>query len=208
MIAFDEVVLNSELTQLPHVARVALAAAAASRQLHNYESICHLIGLTHADVPVQIVADLWNIVFIKKFDETDWKSKLDIVMSLYPAETEHWTLKHALAEDALSSLAYAIRCLLSGDSQEAAWALRCAYEASDQAAIRISDVGLSGANAEQIILSHQFVQRELQRQRRDVMLLLVGSSDETLRTIQNFSIDEELLSLAEIEVADRRVESK
>jgi uncharacterized protein YjaG (DUF416 family) len=201
MYAFDESTLNGQISRLPHLARVALAASVTNRQLLNYEAIGNSIGINQTALPSQTMAQLWSVLQNSKFDQAEWKSKLDIVMSLIPDESEQWTLKHALVEDALSSLAYTIRCLLSGDSQEAVWAFRRGYEACDQAAIRILKSDLSNGKSEDFILAHYFVQRELERQNRDVKLLLANSSDDALRKIRALSSEEELLTLEEIEFA-------
>ena len=102
-------------------------------------------------------------------------------MSLLPEESDDWVIGHALADDALSSLAYAIRCLLTPEPQEAAWAARRAYEAADQSAIRVLGALAGSPNTEAAIKSHGFVQRELARQRMDLHLLRTDSVDEVQR---------------------------
>ena len=72
-------------------------------------------------------------------------------MGLLPAESDDWVIGNALADDALSSLAYAIRCSLTPEPQEAAWAARRAYEAADQAAMRVLGVQPGLPNTEAAI---------------------------------------------------------
>jgi len=114
---------------------------------------------------------------------------------MLPEESDDWaTKKHALADDALSSLAYAIRCLLTPEPQEAAWAARRAYEAADQAAILVLGVHLGSPNAEAAIKAHSFVQRELARQQTDISLLRADSVDE----VQRRAFAAELLTSEEV----------
>ena len=114
-------------------------------------------------------------------------------MSLLPEESDAWGVGHALADDALSSLAYAIRCLLKAGPQESAWAARRAYEAADHAAISVLGISPGSPSAEAVIKSHSFVQRELERQRRDLALLRKGSVVE----VEGYAKHEKLLTRAE-----------
>lgn len=181
MYSFDEDALLSELDPLPSQAWVAFAAAIATRQLRSYERLA--IGLQEetAQCPREVVGQLWVDLRAATVDRDAWSQRLDEVMGLLPEESGDWRIDHALADDALSSLAYAIRCLLTPKPQEAAWAARRAYEAADQAAIRLLRAQPGLPRSEEAIKSHEFVQRELQRQRNDLSLLRAGSVDEVQR---------------------------
>jgi hypothetical protein len=87
-------------------------------------------------------------------------------------------------------MAYAIRCLLTPEPQEAAWAARRPYEAADQAAIRVLGVQPGLPNTEVAIKSHSFVQRELARQRQDLLLL----HDDAIDDVQRQAFTDELLT--------------
>jgi uncharacterized protein YjaG (DUF416 family) len=181
MYSFDESALVDELETLSIRVRIAVAAAAATRQLGNYERLAHELEAANAQRPREIAAQLWTALQSEAVDRAEWSARLDEVMSLLPEESDDWAIGHALAEDALSSLAYAIRCLLTPMPQEAAWAARRAYEAADQAAIRVLGVQPGLPNAETAIKSHGFVQRELARQRNDLSLLRADSFHEVQR---------------------------
>lgn len=181
MYSFDETALARELGTLPTRARIAFAAAAATRQLGSYERLAREWGAENAQRPREIAVQLWTDLHAAAVDRAAWSARLDEIMGLLPEERDDWVIGHALADDALSSLAYAIRCVLTLESQEAAWAARRAYEAADQAAIR--DVGVQAGlpHTEVAIRSHGFVQRELARQRNDLFLLRTDSVDEVRR---------------------------
>lgn len=114
-------------------------------------------------------------------------------MNLIPEDADNWSIWHAFADEMLSSLAYAIRCYLSQEAQEAVWAARRAYEAADQATLRILDIRPGGAIEAQII-SHVIVQRELGRQYHDLVQLLEGKTYE----VQCQAFKDELLTEDEI----------
>lgn len=190
MYSFDEIALIGELKALPQRARKAFAAAAATRQLGNFERFARESGIGNERRPREIADQLWIALQADAIDGASWSTNLDEVMSLLPEEGDDSAINHALADDALSSLAYAIRCLLSPEPQEAAWAGRRAYEAADQAAIRALDVQPGSASNEAAIKSHGFVQRELSRQTNDLSLLRDGSIAE----VQQQALVDELLT--------------
>jgi uncharacterized protein YjaG (DUF416 family) len=181
MYNFNESALIGELAVLSNRARIAFAAAAATRQISNYERLAHGAEAANEQRPREIATQLWIDLRNAAFDRGAWSSRLAEVMTLLPEEGDDWGIGHALADDALSCLAYAIRCLLSPEPQEAAWAARRAYEAADQAAIRVLGVQPGLPDTETAIKSHGLVQRELARQRDDLSLLRTDSVDEVQR---------------------------
>lgn len=190
MHSFDESALVVELDGLSSQARIAFAAAAATRLLSSHERLARESDAGGEQRPREIAAQLWTDLQTVAVDRAAWSSRLDEVMNLLPEESDDWVVGHALVDDALSSLAYAIRCLLTPEPQEAAWAARRAYEAADQAAIRVLGVQPGLPNTEAAIKSHNFVQRELSRQRNDLSLLRADSIEE----VQRQAFADELLS--------------
>jgi uncharacterized protein YjaG (DUF416 family) len=197
MSGFDERALLGELVALPSARRIAFATAAATRQLGSYERFARGSGEANTERPREIAVQLWADIRVAEIDRTAWLARLDEVMGLLPEETGADWVGRALAEDALSSLAYAIRCLLAPEPQEAAWAARCAYEAADQAAIRVLGVQAGMPDTEATIESHGIVQRELARQRNDLSLPRADSVDEVQRNAMTAELltDEEASAL-------------
>lgn len=181
MYSFEENALVGELEALSSRSRIAFAAAAATRQLGSYERFAREWDAGSEQRPRAIAAQLWADLQAMMVDHAAWSERLSEVMGLLPEESDDWTIGHALADDALSSLSYAIRCLLTPEPQEAAWAARRAYEAADQAALRVLRVQPGSPDTEAVVVSHGFVQRELARQRNDLSLLCVDSIDEVQR---------------------------
>lgn len=164
---FDELLLISTLAKLPFPGAVAFACAAASRQLGNYERAASLYSWPVLR-PREIVQLAWEEM---SNPQSNWEGLLNEVMDLMPEENENWSIHHSLADDALSSLAYAIRCLRTGDTMEAVWSARRAYEAADQVAIRLLGTVPDTSDAEARVVAHHVVQRELSRQYEDITLL-------------------------------------
>jgi hypothetical protein len=179
MYRFDEVLLLDNIGALSSRSRIAFAAAAASRQLGHYERIAR--DRHHDRDPRVIATQLWATLRADSIDHPSWVSALDEVLSLLPEEGDESVIEYALVDDALSSLAYAIRCLLDPEPQEAAWAARRAYEAADQAAICTLAVQGGSLDTSAVIQSHAIVQRELARQHNDLSLLRAGALDEVQR---------------------------
>jgi len=194
MYNFDERALVRQLEGLPSRDRIAFAAAAATRQLGNVERFCS------ASSPRRIATQLWAALRAEPVELSAWSRHLDEAMSLLDELDEGDWVARALAVDGLASLAYAIRCFLTKDAQEAAWAARRAYEAADQIAIlalRALDKDFDLNKSEADVSAHLLVQRELERQRNDSAHLLAGSIElvERQAFLDELVTDEELLQM-------------
>lgn len=76
------------------------------------------------------------------------------------------------ADDAAGAVAYALRCRLTGLSQEAVWAARRAYDAADTvASARYDDAGMNAPGIEDSIAADDLIQQELGRQEDDLRSL-------------------------------------
>lgn len=125
-------------------------------------------------------------------DFFSFRALLDDILRTLPEEPDNWDWANILNDHAISANAYAVRCMLTGDPKEAVWALRRAYEAADQIAIKLMNIDTNQAGAEQLLLESSYVQQELGRQERDVILLRSGTRAFIDRR-SNDSMDEECL---------------
>lgn len=182
----------------PICERIAFAAATATRQLNQYEYYAHRYNISKESHPREIALQLWEALQADSTDSVTWTLVLDSAIGLLPEESDDWTIWHALADDALSSLAYAIRTLLTSNPQDATWAARRAYEAVDQAAIRTLGTQPGLPNTEIAIKSHLLVQQELVRQQRDIALLRTTPGIISICEVQKFSLTEMLLTNEEM----------
>lgn len=198
MYIHNEETLLSALSGLTPQARVAFTAAAASRQLGNYEYYAQRFKPDVVSRPREISAELWDALQAGPVALDRWPAAVDELEALIPMESDDWIIVcHALADDALCSLAYALRALLTSEPQEAVWAARCAYDSVDQIAIRLLDVQTGLPDTEIAIRSHPIVQRELARQRRDLDLLAARSDASAIKALRNFAYAEASLTDAE-----------
>jgi uncharacterized protein YjaG (DUF416 family) len=173
IIRFNEQPLVKELERLPAPLRAVFAAACAERLLPAYTSFSRRTGRGDAATLTAILERLWLDVQGNGMDARQVQENIDVSTSLLPQEdSDSWVPEQAWAEDAAAAVAYALRCRQNGQSQEAAWAARRAYEALDNFVIGKEGIDPSRARAEEQVLSHPLVQAELSRQHRDLGELL------------------------------------
>lgn len=194
---FDETQLSDDLSKLPAKSRMAFAAAVASRPLGTCERFAGPLGLANGGRPREITVQLWGALRGDSSERATWVVALEEVMNLLPPATESASFAHGLLDDALSSLVYAIRCLLTPQADEAAWAARCAYESIGRAALHALRVPAGTPQAEAQVLAHPWVQRELERQRRDLAALLADRSVAAIHALQQRVSAEDLLTADE-----------
>ena len=189
---FDEIELVKKITLLSYYEQIAFATAACSRQSMAFASS----NDDSEKLQLKLILSSLSVLVTEKgiIETAKWQKILETVMQLLPGEQVHSTIRDVLLEDAISSLAYAIRCVLRTSPQEAVWAARRAYEATDQAAIKALNLAVGDSNFEEQISNHEFVQRELSRQDRDMGLLVDGAVEPVIKRSQI----EELLTEQEL----------
>jgi len=172
-IAFDEAELARKLNGLAPRSRVAFAAACAERLLPAYEAFTELAGRGDARALGDMLARIWKNLLGQKMGPNELQADIDRCMELIPGEDEEpWFDGQPYADDAASAVAYTLRALQRGDSQESAWAARRAYEALDHHVTH-----RLGIDDEVQAAGHPAVQAELLRQRRDLHELDAAGED-------------------------------
>jgi uncharacterized protein YjaG (DUF416 family) len=199
---YDEIRLKDSLSRLSRPKVIAFAAAAATRQTRNYESFAATVSSGALARYHEIVNLLWANASTQALDQSVWSELVDEITSYLDdveATAEKQWLYAAPAEDALASLAYAIRYILDPNPQEAEWAARRAYEISDQVAI--AKLGMDPLRElESLILADAIVQRELGRQIRDLGLLEQSDTQLALVAVEALARAEPLLTDEEIQM--------
>jgi uncharacterized protein YjaG (DUF416 family) len=128
-----------------------------------------------------ILERLWRDLEGDPMTSLDIDVSIERCMSLIPREDEGpWIEQQAAAEDAVMALAYALRCRKTGESQEAAWAARCCYEALDHFVINRDDIDVNEAGAEAVVVAEPLVQAELIRQQRDLDVLRLHGEEKDI----------------------------
>lgn len=179
-IVFDEAELVRELEELALQSRVAFAAACAERLLPAYAAFSALANRGDAPALAEMLARVWQDLLGQKLEPDELQADVDRVMRLIPGEDEEpWLDNQPSADDAASAVAYTLRALQRGDSQEAAWAARRAYEALDYYVTH-----QLGIDDEARVAGHPAVQAELLRQRRDLDELHAASEEPADRILR------------------------
>ena len=169
MLIFQEPVLREQLERLPPCSRVIFAASCAQRLAHAFYAFARQ---NRQDDLLKLFDNALNYAWMHVFgtpeSETINQLITDVMESIPDEDAPGWTLLSPYADDALSAVVYCLRCLQSGHAQEAAWAARRVYEALDHFVRYKENVSSSDPEVEMRISSNTVIQKELQRQARDI----------------------------------------
>lgn len=165
---YNEQALIEKLQKIPSESRVAFALLCAERLLPMFKAFHEETGKGNFSALASIADRLWKDIAGEKMANEEIEAKLETCMGSMPSEEDASSSFWAHAEDAVSALAYALRARLSGESQEAAWAARRAYESLDEYVIQRHSIDLNKPGGELQVMQHPLVQAELWRQQRDL----------------------------------------
>ena len=166
---YDEQDLIRSLNTLAPRLKTVFAASCAQRLLPAYGSFTAKSERGDPPRVAAILERLWSALTGKAMSPEEITVHLETCMSLIPAEDdEPWFEEQAYAEDAGAALAYALRTLAGGKSEDAAWAARRSYEAVDHYLTHHLGLDSSGPGGEEQLMRHPLMQAELSRQRRDL----------------------------------------
>lgn len=170
---FDEAALIAKLDRVGRELRVAFAGMCAERIVSACPAYEAVSGWRGGDVVRELLDRLWADLLGRPMSSEELGEAIETCMRAIPVEGERpWTPYEAYAEDAAAAVAYALQVRDTGQSREAAWAARRAYEAVDAYAIREFGIDINEPGAEVRILEHPTVQKELQCQLLDVDSML------------------------------------
>jgi len=195
MLKFDDKSLSEILANFSEERCLAFSVSSTTRLLPCYEHYARNHLSDCSELPRTLVNDLWQKALEGDFDLSGWGDSLEQIMQMIPQEDEGDGFVDLLAEDALASLAYSIRYLLSQDVQEAIWSAKRAYEAADQAAIKMLKAKPESIKFEQVVVGHEFVQRILLFQKKDIELLHAGD----IGTVHQNAMAQAIFSRAELQ---------
>lgn len=168
MLKFEENVLKQDLGRLHPRSRVAFAASCAQRLSDAYRRFLANSGRTdRADFCDEAINYAWNHILLLPEKATADRLVAEVMALIPDEDAPGWTPWTASGDDALSALAYCLRCLQSLDPQDAAWAARRVYEALDYFVTTRDSISPSDPGMEIVILSDPAIQAEFERQARD-----------------------------------------
>lgn len=171
MYSFDEHSKLTRLQQATYWSRVTFALACSTRMTECVHKYLLRAGPDRWTAYSLVLSTLWDMT-LRGDEQTraTLSELLNKTMSLLP-ETEAEDgddLLRTMTDDATASLAYAIRCMLTGEAQEAVWSARRAYEALDEYVIQSLAINPGNLTMESRVLSHSAIQAELKRQNIDL----------------------------------------
>jgi uncharacterized protein YjaG (DUF416 family) len=176
ILSFDEKALSIGLDQIPPPLRAIFAATIAERLFPAYANFSRKTGRGHPAKLADILERLWQDLKGTPMDAQELQESINLLMNLIPKEDDiPWIPEQAWAEDAAAATAYALRCRQTGDSREAAWAARRAYEALDHFVLTPIKIDTNVMGVEERALSSPLIQAELIRQLRDLRELKAES---------------------------------
>lgn len=195
IIHFDEAALKSALSRLPDRRAYAFAAVCAGRLMRDVEQLqadlhsCHLL--------VEAYNLMWQS--IESGVLLDTSSLEEGLLEAMPEEDENGSFESAVVEDACAAMIYAMQSLHADTTQNIVWSARRAYETADRYASSFLNEPEYSAAAEDRILGHPAVQRELQRQMRDIALLEKANLADmfVLTEVKTLARNERVLGLVE-----------
>jgi len=163
---YDEADRLQHVEGLSSRGRVVFALLCAARLLPQYRRFHESTQRGDPRAVEALAERLWQHVMGRQVSQEDLERAVDQCMDLIPTEDDGWDEQtQPYAEDAAAALAYAFRAAQAGNSQEAVWASRRAYEAMDHFAGR--ETG-NASYDEKARIQHPAVQTELSRQLRDI----------------------------------------
>jgi uncharacterized protein YjaG (DUF416 family) len=179
ILRYDRKKLVYQLQTLPNRLRVAFAAACAERQLPNYLKFSDATGKGSPQVLSEGLDFLWHDLGRHAASNPGLSERLDACMDLLPKGHQETLDFHGFADDAVMTVAYAIRTRLTSDPEEAASAASVAYSALDEFVSNTPGIDEAGSAAEDRIVAHPLVQAEFRRQQADLSQLreLVGENE-------------------------------
>ena len=146
----------------------------------NYIRFSKRSGLGNPTVLKEALDSIWQDVQGRPLTKAELETILDRCEPLIPTDEEDTTEDAAYAEDAATSIAYAIEARLTDDAQKAAWAARRAFEAVDY--FIMCQIGSTTIEPEHLrfALSQPIVQAKLRRQQAVLEELQLASAEKSL----------------------------
>jgi hypothetical protein len=176
MLTFDRKQLTNQLQPLPKRLRVAFAAACAQRQVPHYPHTSAANPTGNPKAVTRMLRELWkglaqNALELEKLRRD--RAVCDALIADY--EERFSTL--LFANNAVTSLAYALDTALSGDGQDAMWAAERACESLHYYIEDHLGVKPKTPRDWSPIVSFPIMQAELARQQADLAELHAATED-------------------------------
>ncbi len=186
LIRFDEARIIEELNELCDWKRCIFSASCTERFFHSYKKSNEKSAYSYCIELREIMDFIWDSIGKKECNREISGKYLSEINNIIEASETNMNAYPLFLADMSSSVAYALSTLLTHDSQEAAWCARRVYEALDTYSYTTENIEFNKSGSEIKILTHPFIQKELECQLRDLHIL-ANSKDIDLKTLaRNF----------------------
>lgn len=128
MLNYSEIEIARQIEESPYWGRVAYAAACAQCLHPATEKYSQVLGdPVFADIASEVLSDIWRAIERQDRVHLDHER----VEALVPDDSSPWSSELAYAQNSIAAVAYVVRFLNSGQTQEAVWAGRQVYDLAD-----------------------------------------------------------------------------
>jgi hypothetical protein len=181
---YDEGSIISQLKRLNHFTRSVFSLSCAVRAYPPYQRFISSEGIDREDHVGEALQDAWK--YLQNIDGNTEQLKAHVNRLDSEIEKNSVDGDDALADEALYSSVFALSAIINDSVQDAAMAARHGYDAVDSGVS--SPLELSVLTAENLkeILANPVVQRELDRQIRDLTELLTSIGESRQTVIERF----------------------
>lgn len=163
---YDEPTLVRRLGKLSFAAQCTFAACCAQRLSPAYPIFARALDGKSPNALNEALSSIWAGI-LPPIERAAFQRLEKQILSLHPTDEEYSRVS-PYAEDAVCAAAYTVRTALMNDAQQAAYAARCAFNATDTLINDAVDFDWNSPGVEDRMLACSVVQRELARQERDL----------------------------------------
>jgi uncharacterized protein YjaG (DUF416 family) len=189
---FDPELLGKDLSALSKERRVAFCAACCQRMLPNYQKFSKIEGWGRPEVLTTALAEVWRFLDGTLFAKDRVDDLANGCQEAAPDTEEFTSLYTSSALDAASALVETLRCCDDGDPRHGVIVGTAARDSVDMYVQMRDQLDPSSPALEATILQDPLMQREIEKQRSDVVSLKTAptlSHEVLLRLRESSSYD-------------------
>jgi len=174
---FNEVKLKQKLSKLPFWKQLVFLLIICQRLLPSFRAFSAETGFQGENVLRELIAKAWNTL-LSGVSSTDFSSEYAQAESIAPDTEDFDTALVSSALDAVIASSLLMKAFSSGHTDTIVEAVTLIRDSVDMYVQELEDMNPSDPGLEEKILNHELMQKELRRQREDLVFL--GSLDDDI----------------------------
>ncbi len=196
---FNKQTLLSKLGQLSPRARVAFAGAVAVRLFPTYKAVHEKDGSGNPEKLREALEFAQKESSSGLIRDAERKAAMEAVEVLIKAAYGSASPLRGYAQDSTAAVAYVLRALTSGKTEDAVWAVQCIYETIGRFVVVKESLllkgpqGLKGPALMEVINNSKLMQQEFARQSRDIEELDTKKAPEPVDAVWQRAMEEPAL---------------